>query len=89
MQKSEAARTVAANNIVNAGCMTLGALATMGITNAGVSAADQLLMAAGMCLIAAWLAWVLHKACDHPFERIATQGASAGEGLPPAGGMGH
>jgi hypothetical protein len=89
VQKSEAARTVAANNIVNAGCMTLGALATMGITYAGVSAADQLLMAAGMCLISAWLAWVLHKACDHPFEQIVTQGASAGDSLPPAGGMGH
>ncbi len=36
VKKSEAARTVAANNIVNAGCMTLGALATMGITYAGV-----------------------------------------------------
>jgi hypothetical protein len=89
VQKSEAARTVAANNIVNAGCMTLGALATMGITFAGVSAADQLLMAAGMCLVAAWLAWVLHKACDHPFEQIATQSGTAHEAMPPTGGMGH
>ena len=89
VQKSEAARTVAANNIVNAGCMTLGALATIGITYAGVSAADQLLMAAGMCIIAAWLAWVLHKACDHPLEQIATQSGRAHDEAPPVGGMGH
>jgi len=85
VKKSEAARTVAANNIVNAGFMTIGALATMGITYAGVSAADQLLLAAGMCLIAAWLAWVLHKACEHPLE---IEGAEAGD-APHAGGMGH
>jgi predicted MFS family arabinose efflux permease len=90
VQKSEAARTVAANNIVNAGCMTLGALATMAITNAGVSAADQLLMAAGMCLVAAWLAWVLHRACEHPLDMqgVATQ-ASTEPDAPPVGGLGH
>ena len=84
VKKSEAARTVAANNIVNAGCMTIGALATMLISNAGVSAADQLLMAAGMCVISAWLAWVLHKACEHPLEA----GHDA-EDAPSPAGMGH
>ena len=89
VKKSEAARTVAANNIVNAGCMTLGALATMGVTYAGMSAADQLLLAAGMCIIASWLAWVLHKACDHPLEAGLSTQSCPSEGAPPAGGMGH
>ena len=86
VKKSEAARTVAANNIVNAGCMTIGALATMLISNAGVNAADQLLMAAGMCIIAAFLAWLLHKACEHPLEH---GDAAEAEATPHAGGMGH
>jgi MFS family permease len=68
VKKSEAARTVAANNIVNAGAMVIGTLATMGLTALDVTAADQLLLAAGMCTISAWLAWKLHKACDLPLE---------------------
>jgi MFS family permease len=70
VKKSEAARTVAANNIVNAGFMVIGTLLTIGLTAANVSAAEQLLLAAGMCIISAWLAWTLHKACDHPLEPI-------------------
>jgi hypothetical protein len=31
---------------------------------AGVAVEDQLLLAAAMCLVSAWLAWKLHKACD-------------------------
>jgi hypothetical protein len=77
VKKSEAARTVAANNIVNAGSMVIGSLATMGLSVAGVGAADQLLLAAGMCTISAWLAWKLHRACDHPLE------TEMAEGLPP------
>ena len=62
--KSQAARTVAANNIVNSGAMVVGSLIAAGLTFAGVGSADQLLLAAAMCLISAWLAWRLHKACD-------------------------
>ena len=62
--KAQAARTVAANNIVNSGAMVLGSLIAAVLTYFGVGTADQLLLAAGMCLISAWLAWQLHKACD-------------------------
>ena len=62
--KAQAARTVAANNIVNSGAMVVGSVLAAGLTYFGVGTADQLLLAAGMCLISAWLAWQLHKACD-------------------------
>ena len=62
--KAQAARTVAANNIVNSGAMVAGSLLAVGMSVAGMPTADQLLLAAAMCLISAWLAWKLHKACD-------------------------
>lgn len=62
--KSETARTVAANNIVNAICMTAGSAMAIGLSHIGVSAVDQFLMTAAMCLVAAWLGWKLHRACD-------------------------
>jgi MFS family permease len=62
--KDQTARTVAANNIVNSGAMVLGALAMVGLTALGVTVVDSLFLVALMCLIAALLAWKLHKACD-------------------------
>ena len=62
--KAQAARTVAANNIVNSGAMVAGSLLAVGLSVAGVATADQLLLAAAMCLVSAWLAWRLHMACD-------------------------
>jgi MFS family permease len=62
--KSETARTVAANNIVNSGAMVVGSLLTFGLSIAGVGPAGQLLLVAVMCLVAAWLGWKLHLACD-------------------------
>jgi MFS family permease len=64
VRKAEAARTVAANNIVNSGAMVVGSVIAIGLSLAGVGAAQQLLFAAAMCLVSAWLAWKLHKACD-------------------------
>ncbi len=61
---SETARTVAANNVVNSGCMVLGALAAFALSMLGVSTTEQLFLVASMCLISAWTAWELHKACD-------------------------
>ena len=76
VKKSEAARTVAANNIVNSGAMVVGSLIAIALSQIGVGAADQLLLAAAMCLVSAWLAWRLHKACDdNPCPDT--------EGLPP------
>ena len=59
---SEASRAVAANNIVNAGGMVLGSLASMVLSMAGVPITEQLLMTASMCLFSAWLGRNLHRA---------------------------
>ena len=64
VRKSEAARTIAANNIVNSGAMVIGSLIAIGLSMYGLGAADQLLLAAAMCIVSAWLGWKLHKACD-------------------------
>jgi MFS family permease len=60
---SQTARTVAANNIVNAGAMVVGSLLAIGLSLAGLSVVNQLLMTASMCLVSAFLAYKLHKAC--------------------------
>ncbi|PCD01868.1 MFS transporter [Sphingomonas spermidinifaciens] len=62
--KDQTARTVAANNVVNAGAMVVGAAAVIALTALGVGPADMLLVVAGMCLISAWIARRLHLACD-------------------------
>ena len=64
VEKDQTARTVAANNVVNAGCMALGSVAVLLISGAGVGPADMLFLVAAMCLFAAWLAQKLHRACD-------------------------
>jgi len=64
VDKSQAARTVAANNIVNSGAMVVGSLIALGLSALGVSIEHQLLLSAAMCLISAWLAQKLHRACD-------------------------
>ncbi len=61
---SRTARTIAANNVVNSGCMVLGSLAALALSGLGVSTTGQLLLVAAMCLVAAWLGWLLHRACD-------------------------
>ena len=60
--KSETARAVGANNFVNAGCMVAGCALALGLSAIGVSAVDQFVMTAVMCLVSAWLAWLLIKA---------------------------
>ena len=62
--KTETARTVAANNIVNSGAMVIGSLVAFALSSAGVGPVGQLLLVAAMCLISAWLGWKLHLACD-------------------------
>lgn len=61
---SQTARTIAANNVVNSGCMVVGALVALGLSMLGVSTTSQLLLVAAMCLVAAWLGLQLHRACD-------------------------
>jgi MFS family permease len=64
VHKSETARTVAANNIVNSGAMVLSALMLTGLVQLGVSVGGTLLLVAAGSPIAAWIAWKLHLACD-------------------------
>lgn len=62
--KTETARTVAANNIVNSGAMVVGSLIAFALSSVGVGPVGQLLLVASMCLVSAWLGWKLHLACD-------------------------
>jgi MFS family permease len=62
--KTETARTVAANNIVNSGAMVIGSLLAFALSSVGVGPTAQLLLVAAMCLVSAWLGWRLHLACD-------------------------
>jgi len=62
VDKSQAARTIAANNIVNSGAMVLGSLLAVGLSAAGVPIVEQVLLSAGMCLISAWLGGILYRA---------------------------
>ncbi|MCL6251276.1 MFS transporter [Altererythrobacter sp. KTW20L] len=59
---SQASRTVAANNIVNSGAMVGGSVLALGLSAAGVPLVEQLLLSAGMCLISAWLGYLLYSA---------------------------
>lgn len=59
---SSTARTIAANNIANAGAMVAGSLVSMGLAELGVPISEQVLMSAVMCIISAWLARRLYHA---------------------------
>ena len=61
--KSETARTIAANNIVNAGFMVAATLILTAAVQFGVTVADSLLIVAVASIVAAWLGWKLEKAC--------------------------
>jgi hypothetical protein len=63
--KSETARTIAANNIVNAGAMVAATgILAVSIGYFEVTVADSLLIVAVASVVSAWLGWKLHKACD-------------------------
>lgn len=62
VDKSQAARTIAANNIVNSGAMVVGSLMAVGLSAAGVPIVEQVLLSAGMCLVSAWLGRILYQA---------------------------
>lgn len=62
VDKSETARTIAANNIVNSGAMVLGSVLALGMSAAGLPMVDQLLLGAAMCLYSAWLGQKLVQA---------------------------
>ena len=66
--KSETARTVAANNIVNSGAMVAATLILTALVLVGVSVAETLFLVALASVVAAWLGWKLHLACDGPLK---------------------
>jgi membrane protein implicated in regulation of membrane protease activity len=57
-----ASRTIAANNIVNSLAMVMGSAIAIGMTSLGIPVVEQLLLAAAMTGISAWLGWLLFKA---------------------------
>ncbi|MCB2063222.1 MAG: MFS transporter [Novosphingobium sp.] len=65
VEKSQTARTIAANNIVNSGAMVIGSLIAVGMSAIGIPIIEQLLFVAVMCLGAAWLGrllWLAERA---------------------------
>jgi hypothetical protein len=62
VEKSQAARTIAANNIVNSGAMVAGAVLAVALSAMGVPIIRQLLLSAAMCLVSAWMGWLLFRA---------------------------
>ncbi|NYH96889.1 MFS transporter [Novosphingobium marinum] len=62
VDKSQTARTIAANNIVNSGAMVAGSLTAMALTAAGMEIIEQLLVVAAFCLGSAWLGRLLFLA---------------------------
>ena len=63
--KSETARTIAANNIVNSGFMVAAsAILAVSVGYFEITVADSLLIVAIASIVAAWLGYKLHQACD-------------------------
>ncbi len=63
VEKSEAARTVAANNIVSSGAGALAALIFVGIQRF-ITIPQAFLLVAAVCLASTWFVQKLHLACD-------------------------
>jgi MFS family permease len=64
VDKSETARTVAANNIVNSGAMVVGSVGIYLATTFGVGVIDAIWVLVATGLASAYWAWRLHLACD-------------------------
>jgi predicted MFS family arabinose efflux permease len=62
VDKSQTARTIAANNIVNSGAMVIGSLLATGLSALGVPIIQQVLLSAAMCVVSAWLGLLLYRA---------------------------
>ena len=57
-----ASRTIAANNIVNSLAMVIGSAFAIAMTTIGIPVVEQLLFAAAMTVVSAWLGWLLFSA---------------------------
>jgi MFS family permease len=62
VDKSQTARTIAANNIVNSGAMVVGAIATGLMSLLGLAVVTQLMVVALCCVASAWLGLLLYRA---------------------------
>ncbi|MPS66930.1 MFS transporter [Novosphingobium aerophilum] len=62
VDKSQTARTIAANNIVNSGAMVVGAMATGLMSLLGLPVVLQLVVVAISCGASAWLGFLLYRA---------------------------
>ena len=63
VDKSETARTVAANNIVNSGFMVFASIGILGVTSLGISVVNAIWVVVATALVSAYCAWRLDKAC--------------------------
>lgn len=79
VDKSATARTIAVNNIVNAGLMVAGSLILTAVVQAGLTVVDSLVLVAIATLVAAWLGWKLVKETPSG-EEEAHEDEAAGEG---------
>jgi len=62
VDKSQTARTIAANNIVNSGAMVIGAVFAGLLSLIGLAVVKQLLVVAVCCLLPAWFGYMLLRA---------------------------
>ena len=62
VDRSQTARTIAANNIVNSGAMVVGSVMAVSLSAIGVAIEQQLLLSAAMSLVSAWLGLLLYRA---------------------------
>lgn len=66
VEKHQTARTVAANNVVNSGFMTTGAIIILAALSMGLTNRHALNIVSAMCIVSAVLALLLHRACTTP-----------------------
>ena len=76
-EHNAASRTIAANNIVNSLAMVVGSVLAVSLTLIGIPTAEQLLLAAAMCVGSAWLGWKLYRA--EKDAKQAPQGEAAND----------
>ncbi|WP_299321357.1 MFS transporter [Parasphingopyxis sp.] len=65
---SMTARAIAANNVVNSGCMVLGSVVALVLSNF-FTVTELLLVVVAMCATSAWLGFVLHRETKDPLPQ--------------------
>ncbi|NNC47156.1 MAG: MFS transporter [Sphingomonas sp.] len=78
VDKSATARTIAVNNIINAGLMVAGSLILTLVVQAGLTVVDSLVLVAAATLVASWLGYRLVR--ETSGDEQAHEGEAANEG---------